>query len=196
MLQWAKIAIYWKAWQGRYYVRLVLRSVTLGGALAALCGIAILVAIKAGMPIPVDPARVKGSVETGLFIGMMGMLGLYRLRVNEVNARLNWLARDAEVVANNLSWLHERNIAETSVEEQAPKADRWPWGSYHTEMLGHVEAAARKWWLNYDPARPDTAPTNETVSAWLCHERGVSKDKAKSIASILRADGLRTGPRG
>jgi hypothetical protein len=71
----------------------------------------------------------------------------------------------------------------------------WPWGKHHTEMLGHLEAAARKWWANYDPTEPDTAPTNEMVADWLIEERGVSKDKARSIASILRADGLRTGPR-
>jgi len=62
-------------------------------------------------------------------------------------------------------------------------------------MLGHLEAAARKWWVNYDPQSPDTAPTNEMVSEWLCSDRGVSKDKARAIASILRADGLKTGPR-
>ena len=72
---------------------------------------------------------------------------------------------------------------------------RWPWGAHHTEMLGHLEAAALRWWTNYDPTQADTAPTNDTVAEWLREKRGVSKDKAQAIASILRADGLRTRPR-
>ena len=71
----------------------------------------------------------------------------------------------------------------------------WPWGSHHTESLGHLAAAAEKFWKNYDPSDVSTAPTNEMVSEWLRQERGVSREKATSIASILRADGLKTGPR-
>ena len=72
---------------------------------------------------------------------------------------------------------------------------RWPWGSHHTAYLGHLEAAARKWWNLYDPSDPTTAPTNEIVSDWLQSERKLSKEKAKAIASMLRPDGLPTGPR-
>ena len=71
----------------------------------------------------------------------------------------------------------------------------WPWGDHHTEMLEHLEAAARKHWVNYDPADSGTAPTNVSVSGWLITERKLSKTMADSIASILRADGLPTGPR-
>ena len=70
----------------------------------------------------------------------------------------------------------------------------WPWGGHHTELLGQLEAAAKQFWCLYDPSEPDTAPTNAMVAEWL-YERGVSKEKAQAIASILRADGLRTGPR-
>lgn len=72
---------------------------------------------------------------------------------------------------------------------------RWPWGSHHTETLGHLEAAARKWWILYDPDDRGTAPTNETVATWLQDERGISKEKARAIASMLRPDDLPTGPR-
>ncbi len=72
---------------------------------------------------------------------------------------------------------------------------RWPWGAHHTELLGHLDAAARKFWTLYDPDDPSTAPTNDMVSDWLQRERHVSKEKAKAIASILRPDGLPTGPR-
>lgn len=72
---------------------------------------------------------------------------------------------------------------------------RWPWGNYQTTNLGHLEAAARQFWVNYDPDDPSTAPTVEMVATWLRETRGVSADKAKSIASLLRADGLPAGPR-
>lgn len=73
---------------------------------------------------------------------------------------------------------------------------RWPWGDHHTEALGHLEAAARRFWgENYDPTDLGTAATNSQVAEWLKTERGVSGNMADSIASILRADNLRTGPR-
>lgn len=72
---------------------------------------------------------------------------------------------------------------------------RWPWGSHHTEMLGHLEAAALRFWVNVDPSDNTTAPTNKEVSDWLEKERKVSNAGAKAIASILRQDDLPTGPR-
>ena len=74
-------------------------------------------------------------------------------------------------------------------------SSRWPWGNHHTETLGHLEAASRKWWSLYDPEDIGTAPTNDMVEIWLQNERGISKSKAKAIASMLRPDGLPTGPR-
>jgi hypothetical protein len=71
---------------------------------------------------------------------------------------------------------------------------RWPWGNHHTELLGQLNAAASRWWVNRDPDDNTTAPTNEEVSAWL-QQRGVSKRSADALATILRADGLPTGPR-
>ncbi|MDO9277150.1 MAG: hypothetical protein Q7U05_01125 [Polaromonas sp.] len=72
----------------------------------------------------------------------------------------------------------------------------WPWGSHHTELLGHLAAAARRYWGdNYDPLDTSTAPTNATVSEWLQTKHKVSRTMADSIASILRPDGLPTGPR-
>lgn len=71
----------------------------------------------------------------------------------------------------------------------------WPWGNHHTELLGHLEAAARRYWVNYEPTDATTAPINKDVSDWLIAERKVSKTMADSIASMLRPDGLPTGPR-
>jgi hypothetical protein len=75
------------------------------------------------------------------------------------------------------------------------KPSRWPWGDHHTETLGHLEAAAKRFWTLYDRDDIGTAPTNETVATWLHSERGISKEKARAIASMLRPDGLPTGPR-
>lgn len=90
---------------------------------------------------------------------------------------------------------NHKQIAEPKKVIEAP-AGYWPWGNHHTELLGHLEAAARRYWgANYDPSDASTAPINVTVSEWLQTERKVSRTMADSIASILRADGLPTGPR-
>jgi hypothetical protein len=75
------------------------------------------------------------------------------------------------------------------------QSGHWPWGNYHTELLGHLEAAATRYWVNFDPNDETTAPISKDVAQWLVTERRLSKTTAYSIASILRKDGLRTGPR-
>ncbi len=80
--------------------------------------------------------------------------------------------------------------------EQTPTpTSTWPWGSYHTTLLDHLEAAAKKFWANYDPTDKTTAPINKRVSDWLIEEKEVSKNIAEANATILRPDGLPTGPR-
>lgn len=74
-------------------------------------------------------------------------------------------------------------------------AKNWPWGDHHTELLGHLSAAAWRHWKLYDPSDIGSAPTNRSVADWLIKERKVSKTMAEAIATILRIDGLRTGPR-
>lgn len=76
----------------------------------------------------------------------------------------------------------------------ARPADGWPWGGHHTRALGLLRGAAEKFWINYDPTDPSTAPTNAQVKAWLV-EQGASDRIAENMASILRADGLPPGPR-
>lgn len=79
-------------------------------------------------------------------------------------------------------------------------AGRWPWGDHHTELLGHLEAAARQHWSKYDPQNQKyTAPKNEEIIKWLKGRKvkgvNVSDAMAKAIATMLRADDLPTGPR-
>ena len=128
---------------------------------------------------------------------------------DDVTPFSDWLASDhqsrfvdqifsRQVVADwlnaiSLKSLYQFRLDQLRVDNEV--TGRWPWGVYHTEMLGHLEAAARRHWVNYDPADATTAPINKDVSAWLMNERKVSKKVAESIASMLRPDGLPTGPR-
>jgi hypothetical protein len=72
---------------------------------------------------------------------------------------------------------------------------KWPWGGHSTKMLEALEAAAKKWWVNYDKTDITTAPTNKDVIEWLEEKHGLTRNQASSIASILRPEDLRTGPR-
>jgi hypothetical protein len=115
--------------------------------------------------------------------------------------RLRRLERSHDWLLSTVNWNMERLRAhglissDKQTDAVATAGTRWPWGSHHTEFLGHLEAAARRFWTLYDPADPSTAPTNEMVADWLQKERDVSKDKSRAIASILRPDRLPTGPR-
>lgn len=116
-----------------------------------------------------------------------------------------WLASNQSQFDNQIlsryvvaDWLDAIGLASTyqfRLDHPSVVIGHWPWGDHHTEVLGHLEAAARRYWVNYDPADSGTAPTNETVSNWLVTERKVSKKMADSIASMLRVDDLPTGPR-
>lgn len=99
----------------------------------------------------------------------------------------DWLA------AIRLNSIYQFRLAQPSGVNEV--TGHWPWGDHHTELLGHVEAAAMRYWVNYDPTDSTTAPINRDVAEWLVSERNMSQKMAESIASILRADGLPTGPR-
>lgn len=134
--------------------------------------------------VPADATHVSG-LQLAILLAIV-LIWVTTRRVQRLESSQRW------VVANlNAS----KKSTDSEKEAVSDDPSRWPWGTHHTALLGDLEAAAKKWWVNYDPARPDTAPTNEMVSDWLREERSVSKEKAQAIASILRADGLRTGPR-
>lgn len=84
-------------------------------------------------------------------------------------------------------------------EPDNPQNKRWPWGDHETEYLRLLGQAASRFWKLYDPADATTAPTNEQVENWLKKQtvngRPVSANVARAMATILRADGLPTGPR-
>lgn len=121
-------------------------------------------------------------------ISLLGVIARrYIIQKNKgLISRINWtIERLAQL---------EINTKEKQKIDVNPES-HWPWGSHHTTALGDLEAAAHRFWTLYEPNDPSTAPTNEMVAGWLRTERGVSKEKATAIASILRADGLRPGPR-
>jgi hypothetical protein len=84
---------------------------------------------------------------------------------------------------------------ELKAELEKLRANRWPWGSYETKDLKALAAAAQKFWANYDPDDKGTAPRNEEVISWLHENHKIAVTKGEQMASILRADGLKTGPR-
>lgn len=123
-------------------------------------------------------------ILAGLLVGAIGGIAcMFSIHIAALWRNVYWLAAVARKESTNDAGTGEKSAA------------NWPWGAYHTELLGHLEAAARTFWVLYDPSEPSTAPTNEMVSRWLRDERGVSREKADAIASILRADGLKPGPR-
>lgn len=76
----------------------------------------------------------------------------------------------------------------------APIVTRWPWGDHETKLLRKLAEAASRFWKLYDPEDPTTAPTNQAVVDWL-KQQDVAERNAQVMATILRADGLPTGPR-
>lgn len=74
-------------------------------------------------------------------------------------------------------------------------APRWP--SHDTQKLTALRMAAVRFWSNYDQSDSSTAHKNEEVSEWLQTQyKGlIEKTLADSMATILRADGLKPGPR-
>ena len=69
----------------------------------------------------------------------------------------------------------------------------WPF-RYETDLLRKLAATAQRFWSNYDPDDPSTAPTNQQVIDWL-KKQDVAERTAEIMATILRADSLPMGRR-
>jgi|SanBayMetagenome_1026888.scaffolds.fasta_scaffold01713_5 hypothetical protein len=137
----------------------------------------------------VEGMALRGSSEEALYDVIEGLWDRSSEDSFPRKSVVRWLK------ATELKSVYQFELVEFGNEPEKPAATRWPWGDHHTEALGHLEAAARRFWgANYDSTDPTTAPKNADLVEWLTG-RGVSDNMAKSIASILRADNLRTGPR-
>ncbi len=113
-------------------------------------------------------------------------LNIENLENSEVDlvAFATWAKSLCITLPNGFPWQPDMNL---------PLAG-WPWGNYETELLQKLALAANRFWKNYDPTDPTTAPTNQAVIEWL-KAQGVASRTAEVMATILRADGLPTGPR-
>ena len=119
-----------------------------------------------------------------LLIGVQGMV----FDFNDTNQHIGYLRvqrSDLDAFKN----LHSANFGKPP----PPTSARWP--AHETKKLTALRLAAVKFWSNYDPTQPDTAPKNETVAEWLQLEHGIGATPAAEMASILRPESLRTGPR-
>lgn len=132
-------------------------------------------------------ANVANAVEAGLPIFKIGPAGMVQERLT-----LTEVLDSGTVVISELLRYQAQCM---SLQQSGTTRMRWPWGDHHTVLLGHLEAAAQRYWVDYDPANPDTANTSETVIEWLENERKVSNRMAGAIATMLRPDGLPSGPR-
>lgn len=119
-----------------------------------------------------------------LRIGMQGMVFDFQ----DSNHHLGYL----RVQRSSLDAFKAERSADFEV-ATPPTSARWP--AHETKKLTALRLAAVKFWSNYDPSQPDTAPKNETVIQWLQKEHGIGATPAAEMASILRPESLRTGPR-
>ena len=163
-----------------------------------------------------DPAKVDNLAERLELARTRGEIPTTReyvqgrQRFNTFDGQYHQTRKPVDMIrlANAAEWAHRQGFAirpdilerldlnpgQTAEADPGQARGKWPWGDHETELLRHLEAAAVRFWKNWDPDEPDTAPLNDEVEVWL-KSRGVSDRIAKAIASILRPDGLRTGPR-
>jgi hypothetical protein len=155
--------------------------------------------------LPSERPAYAGEELSGQLIAELEKLGPHTpdrdVILDRVDAARDGFLDDTFPRPNVASWLTATGMKSVygfdapSLLTQSRRGVQWPWGEHHTVALGYLEIAARQWWSTFDPAQPDTAPTNKEVSDWLMNEHGISAKLASSITSILRADGLKPGRR-
>jgi len=79
--------------------------------------------------------------------------------------------------------------------DQAETPNEAASSNYTTRLLEAVYAARKEHWDSFNPDDVTTAPKAATVREWLKKNHGVSGRMAMAIATILRGDEVRTGPR-
>jgi hypothetical protein len=129
-----------------------------------------------------------GLAKTGVGAGLLKVLKVDQERLENSEVDLNTFT----TWANSFNWPLPEGLPWTPNMDLSISG--WPWGRYETELLRKLAAAADKWWKNYDPSDPTTAPTNDQVAEWLV-KRSVSSTNANAIARILRADHVPMGRR-
>jgi hypothetical protein len=75
-----------------------------------------------------------------------------------------------------------------------PMTREWPWGTYETESLRNLALAVNRFWKNYNPTDPTSAPLQKDVIQWL-KDQGEADRTAEIMAVIIRDDKLPHGRR-
>lgn len=126
--------------------------------------------------------------KTGIGAGLLrpDKLDPEHLEESEIDLTVfaSWANAKTLPFPEGFPWQPEMNLQVTG----------WPWGRHETDLLRKLAHAADLFWKQYDPTEPSSAPTNEQVIKWLVDQK-VAKRTAEVMATILRADGLPTGPR-
>ena len=184
----------------RFNSRLIWEPVAIAALLATTVGLGFVTFQSMGNGMRMSGLDMFFSLSTLLlFLICLGN----NFKVQRIYTTQNWLI---DAVNANVGKLRDHGSEKILGSEQVSSdtcivtdviggSTHWPWGNHHTEALGHLEAAASHYWILFDPDDSSTAPTNDMVSDWLQSERKVSKIRALAIASMLRADGLPSGPR-
>lgn len=173
-------------------------------------------AARKGYPAPADLVRVV-EAQGKPIMDARGMLDVLKAGLDAATQQRDELqAQNSELVKKANQEISQgndaiakyqaehdslrREIAQLQSRPAKLEANKWPWGGHETELLRKMAAAANRLWKTsdegglYDPTDPTTAPTNEQVEK-LLEQDGVAKRVREVMAQILRADGLRTGPR-
>ncbi len=131
---------------------------------------------------------------TSIMIIILMVFFYVNLQRRIINERFEWTVGVINHLSERIENIKNNNCVEEN-HEQSSISYKWPWGNHNTKDLEHLAAAAERFWKLYDPSDFTTAPTNKVVAEWLVTTRGVARDRANYMASILRADGLPDGPR-
>lgn len=180
----------WRRWERQ-------RKAKLWQAVALLCELEPTRLESRGAPGKLDTFFVQpppkfnsllGLAKTGIGAGLLKLdkLDPEYLEESEIDLTVfaSWAHATGLAFPEGFPWQPEMNLQVTG----------WPWGRHETELLRKLARAADLFWKNYQPDQPSTAPTNEQVIGWLVDQK-VARRTAEVMATILRADGLPTGPR-
>ena len=106
----------------------------------------------------------------------------------------------AQWATKKIRWTVPRQLKRLGAPRAPPDHHQRPWGDYETKLLGVLAEAVHRWWSDYDPDQPETAPRKREVSAWI-EERlkklGVSNPRtvAAYMTRIIRHDSAPAGRR-
>lgn len=128
----------------------------------------------------------KGAVGSGfLALENSGNTGLLHRTVS-MQTFAGWLGSIKHPIPSGFPW---------KAGNLTPGNLQWPWGNHQTKELLLLALAADRFWKNFNPLDPSTAPTNNQVIDWLIQSEGATEVAAKRIATMLRPETLPTGRR-